>query len=229
MSEKTVNLVVVAHPDDEILGFGGAGSELVKQAETVQPLILSGMVDARTLRPSDEKLLADIIRANKYLGFEKPILGPFPNIRMNNVDHIEIVKYIEKYIEKYNPTRIFTHHPNDLNNDHTQISLACTAAARLFQRREGISPLKELYFMEIQSSTDWSFNTGNNQFQANTFFDIAASVDKKIDALAMYENVMREMPHPRSREAMKSLAVYRGGQSGYKYAEAFQLVFKRGI
>ena len=43
----------------------------------------------------------------------------------------------------------------------------------------------------------------------------------------MYRGVTREYPHPRSKEDIKGLAAYRGGQSGSNYAEAFESVFRR--
>ena len=43
-------LVVVAHPDDEILGFGATGAKLVKEGWKVQPVILCGNVDVRHKR-----------------------------------------------------------------------------------------------------------------------------------------------------------------------------------
>jgi len=42
-----LNLLVVAHPDDEILGFGATGAKLVKTGEVVQPIILCGDERAR--------------------------------------------------------------------------------------------------------------------------------------------------------------------------------------
>lgn len=223
-------LVVVAHPDDEILGFGGAGATLACGASVVQPIILCADVDARTLRPSSNELYADTLDANKAVGFSDPVLSDFPNIRMNTVPHVEIVQFIERQIERFQPARIFTHHPGDLNDDHAQVSKACQAAARLFQRRSDVWPLEELYFMEILSSTEWSFATGSNAFQPNTFVEIGEQgVDRKIEALSCYRNVMRDFPHPRSPEVLKGLAAYRGAQAGYEYAEAFQLVFKRGL
>lgn len=36
----------------------------------------------------------------------------------------------------------------------------------------------------------------------------------------------REYPHPRSGEALKALASYRGSNVGVKYAEGFMLLFE---
>ena len=59
---KIVNLVVVAHPDDEILGFGATGAKLARAGEIVQTVILCGDVNVRSKKPRDEELLADIGR-----------------------------------------------------------------------------------------------------------------------------------------------------------------------
>ncbi|WP_251360139.1 PIG-L deacetylase family protein [Kangiella sp. TOML190] len=226
---KVTNLVVVAHPDDEILGFGATGAKLVEQGESVLPVILCGNVDLRQHRPNDEQLYNDIIKANKEVGFKEPVLGGFPNIRMNTTPHIELVQFIEEQILKYNPTRVFTHHPSDINDDHKQVAHATMAAARLFQRRSDVNALDSMYFMEILSSTDWSFPYDSNGFTPNTFSEVEHYLERKIKALSHYRNVMRKFPHPRSEEVLKGLAAYRGGQSGQLYSEAFQLVFKRDI
>jgi len=230
MNSQDTVLIVVAHPDDEVLGCGGTGAKLVSQGSIVQPIILCGSVDVRECRPSDSELLSDMLAANKALGFRSPIIGTFPNIRMNTVPHVEIVQFIEKQIAKFKPTIIFTHHPGDLNDDHVQISKACQAAARLYQRRSDIPPLEALYFMEILSSTDWSFAATGENFIPTNYVEIGEEfLQKKMKALAHYRKVMRPFPHPRSKEILRGLAAYRGGQSGLNYAEAFQLVFKQGI
>ena len=221
-----LNLLVVAHPDDEILGFGATGAKFVEGGEIVQPIILCGDVDARTNKPSNIELNQDMLKANRLVGFSDPILGSFPNIRMNNVDHIDIVQFIEKQIIDFGPTRIFTHHPSDLNNDHVQISKACVAAARLFQRRGDISRLESLHYMEILSATDWAFPVNGEGFSPNTYIDVTNYFDIKVSALSCYKGVMRDMPHPRSEEVMRGHAAYRGGQSGFMYAESFQTVFQ---
>lgn len=224
-----INLIVVAHPDDEVLGFGGTGAKLVKKGQIVQPIILCGDVKARSNRPKDEDLNNNIFNANKLLGFNRPVLGNFPNIKMNTVDHIDIVNFIEQQIIEFQPDRIFTNHPGDLNDDHVQTAKACLPAARLFQRRSNLKPLESLYFMEVLSSTDWSFPSNKDNFQPDAFFDITDTLQLKLEALSEYKNVLRSTPHPRSKEVLTGHASYRGGQAGFLYAEAFQTVFKRGV
>ena len=223
-----LNLIVVSHPDDEILGFGATGYIENKKGNAIQPLILCGDVSARSLRPKDDELFEDMLNATKLLGFREPILGHFPNLRMNTIPHIEIVQFIENKIKDISPDNIYTHHPNDLNDDHRQVSNACLAAARISQRNSLIKPLKGLYFMEILSSTEWAYDIGRKGFNPQIFVDISESIDIKIKALSLYRNVMRDSPHPRSKEVIKALATLRGTQIGFKYAEAFEVCFQRG-
>ena len=152
----------------------------------------------------------------------------FPNIEMNNATHLSLVQFIEKAIIASNCDVVITHHPSDTNNDHMHTSMACQAAIRLFQRRAEVKPLKEFLFMEVLSSTEWSVNTSMNRFQPNTFVEVGENcLEVKINALATYRGVMRPFPHPRSAEAIKGLAAYRGAQSGTNYAEAFECTLRR--
>ena len=81
--------------------------------------------------------------------------------------------------------------------------------------------------MEVISSTEWSVS-GENKFEPNTFVEVGKEgVDAKIAAMHMYRGVMRPYPHPRSDEGILGIAIYRGGQAGVNYAEAFQCVLRR--
>lgn len=218
-------LFVVAHPDDEVLGAGATINKLVKQGNKVAVAIMSGHAAARA--NISATLTEDEAKAMSILGVEKVYHADFPNIKMNTVPHLDLVKFIESCIEDWQAEAIVTHHPSDTNIDHQETGKAVNAACRLFQRTDGVPKLKEVMYMEVPSSTEWSLNTAVNRFQPNTFVEIGVEgVLIKIKALEAYAGVMRMFPHPRSEKAIEGLAAYRGSQSGREYAEAFECVFR---
>lgn len=220
-------LIVVAHPDDEILGAGATIHKLIKNGNRVAVAIMVSQAAAR--KDLSTTLTEDEREALSLVGVEKIYHADFPNIKMNTVPHLELVKFVESCIEDWNAEVIITHHPSDTNNDHVQTSYAVQAASRLFQRREDVISLKALLYMEVLSSTEWSFDTSANRFYPNYFVEIGkAGIEIKIKALSAYKGVMRSYPHPRSKEAIEGLAAYRGAQAGCNYAEAFECVFRRG-
>lgn len=219
-------LFVVAHPDDEVLGAGGTIYQLSQQKHEVAVAILVQQAGAR--KDLSSTLLADQENSMKILGVQKVFSGYFPNIKMNTVPHLDLVKFVETCIIKFTPDVIVTHHPADTNNDHTMTSYATQAACRLFQRREDIPPLRELLFMEVLSSTEWSVDSTSQKFTPNCFFEIGNDgIEKKLNALREYKGVMREYPHPRSEETIRALAVLRGSQAKCLMAEAFESVYRR--
>lgn len=223
-------LIVVAHPDDEVLGVGGTMYKLSKNGHKVDVCIMSGEVNARNSRPEIDELNENVNKSLNILGVNSITKGNFPNIEFNTIPHLNLVKFIEDVIFEKESDVIITHHPADLNNDHYHTSIACQAAIRLFQRNSEVKPIKEFLFMEVPSATDWSLNKSMNHFNPNTFIEIdEIGVEMKIHALSEYIGVMRPFPHPRSAEVLRGLAALRGGQSGFKYAESFECVFRREL
>ncbi len=220
-------LVVVAHPDDEVLGAGATIHKRIEDGHKVAVAIMVSQAAAR--RGLSSTLSRDEREALSMIGVEKTYHADFPNIKMNTVPHLEMVQFIEGCIEDWKAEAIITHHPADTNIDHIETSRAAQAASRLFQRREHIQPLKEFMYMEIPSSTEWSVDSSSNRFTANYFVETGRKgIELKMKALSAYKGVMRPYPHPRSYEALESLAAFRGAQSGSNYAEAFECVFFRG-
>jgi len=218
-------LAVVAHPDDEVLGAGATISKLIQNGHRVAVCIMADHAAARA--NISDTLAQDEQKAMEIMGVTKVYQANFPNIKMNTVPHLDLVQFIEGAIEDFQAEAIITHHPSDTNNDHVMTSQAVQAAARLFQRREGVPSLKLFLYMEVLSSTEWSL-ASSGRFAPNYFVEIGKEgVEKKLMALDAYKGVMRPYPHPRSREALEGLAAYRGAQAGCHYAEAFECVFGR--
>ena len=219
-------LVVVAHPDDEALGCAATIHKLVKEGHKVAVATMANHAAARA--NISDTLAEDQKKAFEIMGVKKSYAADFPNIKMNTVPHLDLVQFVERCIEDFGVEAIITHHPSDTNNDHVVTSYAVQAACRLFQRKENVPALKELLYMEVPSSTEWSFDSSKNRFTPNYFVEIGKDgVELKLKAIAAYKGVMRPYPHPRSNEAIEGLAAYRGSQAGCFYAEAFECVFKR--
>lgn len=220
-------LLVVAHPDDEVLGAGASIWNWTRKGYVVDVALMCTEAKARAFRPGDEELNSDLDESAAYLGINKKYEATFPNIEMNTVPHLKLVQFIESAIKESEPDIIITHHPADTNNDHLQTSMACQEAIRLFQRRPEVKRVKEFWYMEVPSCTEWAINNAFNLFRPNCYVEVGKEgVDAKIKALSMYRGVMRPYPHPRSAEYITGLAAMRGGQWGQNYSEAFEVVLR---
>lgn len=220
-------LIVVAHPDDEVLGAGASMWKWSKEGDTVEVAIMCTEAKARAFRPEDNELEDDTNDALKSVGVSKKYEATFPNIEMNTVPHLKLVQFIESAIRESEPDIVITHHPADTNNDHLQTSMACQEAIRLFQRRPEVKRVKEFWYMEVPSCTEWAINSAMNLFRPNTYVEVGLpGVEAKIKALGTYRGVMRPYPHPRSAEYITGLAAMRGGQWGCDYAESFETVVR---
>ena len=219
-------LVIAAHPDDEVLGCGGAIARHSHQGDAVHVLILAEGVTSRdgqrdrTQRTPELSALATAAEAaHRILGSQSLTLQDFPDNRMDSCALLDIVKPIERAIATHNPTLIYTHHSGDLNIDHRRIHEAVVTAARPLPD----SGVQTLLFFEVPSSTEWQVPGAAPPFVPNWFIDIATTLEQKLAALDAYASEMRPFPHARSRQAVAALAHWRGASAGMQAAEAFCL------
>lgn len=211
-------MFIVAHPDDEVLGAGALIHKLIEQEQAVHVVILNA--DIEKTRPD---MYEDVERSHEILGVRSRSLFGFRNMDFYNEDHREMVEKIEEELLAFKPDFIFTHSDQDLHNDHRITSICVQQAARIWQRHNtGYKP-SALYFMEVQSSSDWSRHPFKPDTYVNVFSD---DMEAKIKALKVYKNVIRERPHPRSTDAICALAIIRGSEIGHRWAEAFKTVWR---
>jgi LmbE family N-acetylglucosaminyl deacetylase len=218
-------LVVAAHPDDEILGCGGTIAREIEKGYEVYILLLSKGVASRVpnknkLNLEKNKLMNESKSALKIVGIKESniFFGNFPDNKFDSVSLLDIVKFIESFIEKIKPNIIYTHYKDDLNIDHRKTFEAVITATRPI---ENYSVRKILSF-EVLSSTEWAFNF--KKFAPNIYVNIEDTINKKIEALRRYKSEIREYLHPRSVDGIKILAKKRGLEVGMRYAEGFILV-----
>ena len=77
---------------------------------------------------------------------------------------------------------------------------------------------------ETLSETHWNAPHMEPNFMPNWVVNVSSQIDKKINALECYESQIPPFPGPRSLDAVKALAMFRGTQAGFAYGEAFQII-----
>ena len=218
-------LVVVAHPDDEVLGCGGTLAALAAAGHAVHVLILAdgersrnGMSEAAIQRRVRRRELAARRAADRMGVCSVEVLG-LPDQRLDSVDLLDIVQAIERSVETTKASMVLTHHAGDVNIDHRCVHDAAVTACR----PQPGNPVHTLLFFEVPSSTEWRPPCSAGAFAPNWYVDITAVVEAKMEALSCYGEELRPFPHPRSTEAVMALMKWRGAAVGVPAAEAFEL------
>jgi len=215
-------VAIVAHPDDEILGFGGVLAKHVDSGDVVSVVILGEGLTSRDKtidKALIEKLQSDARLANEKIGVSAVYFDDLPDNEFDTIPMLAIAKKVEQYIADLSPHTIYTHHYGDLNIDHRKCAEAVQTAARPCH-----SCVKQIIAGEILSSTEWNVQDETTVFCPNRYVDIADSFDKKVAALLCYKSEVCTYPHPRSEEGVRILAEKRGLEVGLRYAEAFSIV-----
>jgi LmbE family N-acetylglucosaminyl deacetylase len=219
-------LVIAAHPDDEVLGCGGTIARLAKEGHDVYIAILGeGITSRYQQREQADPKLIEALHARsqqvaELLGAKDLFLSNLPDNRFDTVPLLDVIKIIEKLVENLQPQVIYTHHGGDLNIDHLVLHRAVLTATRPMVGH----PVKEIYAFEVPSSTEWAFGQFNSVFRPNVFVDISATLESKVQAMALYESEARPFPHPRSPEALWAIARRWGSVVGLEAVEAFELI-----
>lgn len=218
------NLIIAAHPDDEVLGCGGTIAKLSSKQD-VYVLILGEGITSRNILENQKvrelgRLKDEMFLANKILGTKKVFVEKLPDNRFDSRPLLEIIKIIERYIKKISPDVVYTHHRGDLNIDHRITFDAVLTACRPVEN----NPVKIIMSYEVPSSTEWNTQIAATSFEPNVFEDISETIDKKVEAISAYKNEIRPPPHPRSVAKIRALAENRGAAAGMHYAEAFTLI-----
>ncbi len=223
-------LVIVAHPDDELLGPGGTIHRLTSSADGTQIKVvilgegITSRGDIRDVKKWESELLLhqqNIRDAQSRLGYQELSIHAFPDNRFDSVPLLDIIKVVEREKEAFKPDLILTHHGGDVNIDHQLTFQAVIIASRPMAHET----TQAIITFETPSGTEWIPSSDPRRFVPNLFIGVSEEdLQAKIDAMECYKYERRAYPHPRSPEALRIRAQFWGVTVGKPFAEAFQVV-----
>ena len=215
-------LVVAPHPDDELLGCGGTLLRRKAEGGDVGWLIVTRISEesgwsADRVRERD----VEIEKVRTLMGFSAVYNLRLPTTRLDTVPMGQLIEKFAAVFRAFEPEEVFMPHRGDVHTDHGVVADAVAACVKWFR----FPSVRRVLAYETLSETEFSLSPA--PFNPNTFVDISGYLDQKIQAMNLYESEMGAFPFPRSEEAIRCLAGYRGATAGFSAAEAFQLLRER--
>ena len=220
---KTKRILVVApHPDDETLGVGGTIAKYSSLGYEVFVLIVSGHLPPIYSQEDYDKTVSEARMAFKKLGVSDSVFLEIPATTIGDLDLHEFNSMVAKIVNKFNPKIVFCPYP-DRHIDHRLVFDSVMVATRPI----GVGlDIEIVAAYETLSETHWNAPHIEPNFTPNWIIDISDFIDIKIQALGCYKSQISDFPGPRSIEAVKSLANFRGTQAGFAYGEAVHIIRK---
>jgi len=216
-------LVIAPHPDDETLGCGGTLSRHKQEGDELYWGIVTCISEDMGWPEAVVKNRdAEIDVVEKKYGFSDVFNFRLPTTKLDTLPLSDLIEKITEVYKKTEPEIIYMPYAYDVHTDHQIIAKALQSTFKWFRYPH----IRKVLMYETSSETEFNF-IEKRKFSPNVFVDISDHLNDKIEAMKIYDGEMGTFPFPRSEKTVRSLATFRGSQSGYEAAEAFELVYER--
>lgn len=213
-------LVIAPHPDDEVLGLGGTMARLADAGAEVHVAIVTTGRAPRFAADQVARVRAEAAAAHSLLGVAQTHYLDCPAAELGEYAHADLNAAVAGVVRQVAPRTLFAPHPGDIHLDHQLSFLSALVAARPHQQDY---PTR-IFAYETLSETNWNAPYLTPGFLPNMFVDISHTLQRKLDAFALFESQQRPAPHERSVAALRALATLRGATVHRAAAEAFVTV-----
>lgn len=213
-------LVIAPHPDDETLGVGGTIKRMSDAGCQVTVLTVAAHMPPLYPKEVHETTIRESRKAHAILGVAESVYLDKPAVFLGEIPVHEFNALILREVARVSPDIVLVPY-YDRHIDHRMIFDACLVAARPVGAGKNI---KLVAAYETISETHWNAPHIEPNFTPNFCVDITGQIDDKLTAMECFRSQLHEFPGPRSVEALKALALFRGSQAGYGYAEAFHVM-----
>lgn len=216
-------LVVAPHPDDEILGCGGTLLRRKAAGAELGWLIVTGISEAGGWAPARvAQREVEIGQVAQAVGFSHVFNLRLAPARLDSVPMWDMVEHFSSVFTSFEPDEVFVPHRSDVHTDHRVVFDAAIACTKWFR----YPFVRRVLAYETVSETEYGLDP-DAAFAPTCFVDIGEFVERKLELMSIYQSELGAFPFPRSLEAIRALATFRGATSGFLAAEAFQLLRER--
>ena len=213
-------LVVAPHPDDEVLGTGGTVARFAANGGEATILTVAAHMPPLYSKDTHKQTIAEARKAHALLGVHESVFLDKPAVLLGQTPMHELNGLIVDVVKRVAPDVLLVPY-YDRHVDHRVIFDACMVAARPIGFGARISVVAAY---ETLSETHWNAPYVEPNFTPSWVVDITEFVDTKIQAMRCYESQIHAFPAPRSAEALRALALFRGSQAGFGYGEAYHVI-----
>lgn len=212
-------VVISPHPDDESLGAGGLLHKHKQIGDEIYWINITDVsIEDGWSAEFVNKRSLQIRDINEEYGFDGFFNLKYVPSKLDNIDNGCLITDIGRCLDEIKPDWIILPNPFDAHTDHRVVYEATMSCAKTFRRPY----IRKILVMEVLSETE--FDKYGNSFSPNYFVDISAHLDDKIRAVSIYDTEIGTAPFPRNIEAIRALALLRGGMAGCLYAEAYRVI-----
>ena len=209
MLGKKKILILSPHTDDAELGAGGTISKLIADGADVKWIVFSTAEESlpKNLNKNILKLEFLEVVKNLNLNLNKIKICKFPVRKLHNYRQ-EILEILVEFRANFNPDLVIGPSLYDFHQDHKIIA---NEMVRAYKNNSSII-CYELPWNHINFSTNLFVKLGSKE------------LNKKIELLNLYNSQILKKRKYFSPDFVRGLALTRGVQCNYLYAEAFEVI-----
>lgn len=213
-------LVIAPHPDDEVIGVGGTIAKRALAGDEVYVCVVTKGCMPLFSPEYVEQGRSECRKADAMLGIKETVFLDFPAVMLETVPRYELNAKISDLIQRIGPDEVYIPHRGDMQIDHQMV----VDAAMVGLRPKYEHVVRRIYAYETLSETGWNLPNVVNEFIPTVYEDISETMERKLEAMNVFQSQLSKYPNARSIGAIKALAQFRGAMVGINYAESFSLI-----
>lgn len=220
MANRRPVLVLAPHPDDDVLGAGGAIARMSDEGREVFVAVVT------VGRPPDyppsyvARVREEARAAHADLGVRETFWLDQPAAGLSDIAHTTLNGVIGEIVRQVRPSLLLVPFLGDIHRDHREVFESALVAARPHQAEYP----RAVWAYETLSETNWNAPYLTPAFHPNLYVDIGDMLERKCGAMARFASQLRSAPHERSLASVRALATLRGSAVHLPAAEAFVII-----